>query len=103
MNANSLHMEQFEMARVRNLKDIYGAKVPMLWDIIQHLLNADGRPHKTQDPNPTMTDIVSATHTGNATGGTESLHPFEIVCRTIFPNTLTLIITFREGSLSYQF
>ena len=75
----------------------------MLWDIIQHLLNADRRPHKTQAPNPTMADIISATHTGNVTEGTESLHPFEIVCRTIFPNTLTLIITFREGSLSYQF
>ena len=47
--------------------------------------------------------ICHTTHTGNATEGTESLHPFEIVCRTIFPNTLTLIITFREGSLSYQF
>jgi len=75
----------------------------MLWDIIQHLLNADGRPHKTQAPNPTMADVVSATYTGNATERMESLHPFEIVRRTIFPNTLTLIITFREGSLLYQF
>ncbi len=48
------------MAQVQNLKDIYGAKALMLWDIIQHLLNADGRPHKTQAPNPTTADIVRA-------------------------------------------
>ncbi|KAF8334018.1 uncharacterized protein EI90DRAFT_2970358 [Cantharellus anzutake] len=89
MNASAMQMEQFEVARMRNLKDIYKTKAPMLWDLLLHLLNADSRTNKTRVVYPIASvaaATMSATENSDSTEGdhpitydhNEALHLFEI-------------------------
>ena len=92
MNVNVMWMEQFELARVLSLRDMYKAKAPMLWDLLFHLLNSDSRTHKMWTAIPALSTPMKVISTpdisdfirGDNPIANDQIELYDIVCETCY-------------------
>ena len=109
-----MQMEQFESVRMQNLKDTYKVKAPMLWDLLSHLLNPNGRTHKTWAAFQALSTPMKVTSAHNdielarrdnpmGNDENEGLPLYEIVCETCCSTNKCILTTFRKESLLRRF